>query len=930
MNARNVAHGGRPARGLMVAALVAGLLLGCSDSPEQMLESAKAYLARNDFSAASIQLKNALQNDGNLVEARFLLGKVHLQQGDVAGAIKELTRARELGHPAEEVQPLLARALVQGAEFDRVLGEFAEVRLGGDGVAQAAVLAALGDAHLAKGQRAQAGERYRQALELNASDLRAGIGRARVQLLEGSSEDAERDIRAVLERAPESGDAHATLADVLHVRGQADEALKELEEAVRLRPEAVNYHYALISQLLQRGREDEATQRLEAMKKIAASHPSTRYLQAFTDFRAGRLVEARDGVLAVLRQAPAFLPAQVLAGVVHVRLNDHLVGRTYLNSVLGQVPGQVLARSMLVSSHLTSGEAARALELVQPLLERPIEEPALLGLIGQVYLANGDFAAAERYLQQAAQAQPQDAGARLRLGAARLAGGDSQGGFADFAAASQLDETSIDADLALITALMRSGQRDQALDALATLERKQRENPLVYNVRGAVMLATGDVAAARSAFARALELNPDYLIAAQNLARLDLAEGKGAAAVERLRVLAERNPRSVEAQLSHADVQRATRAAPAQVLATLERASANVPGSVPVAVAIVQHHLSQREFPQALAAARRIEAANPNDARAVEILGRAQLVSGDRQQAIASFNRLATLRPQSVQPLLLLADVHRASKDSHAAEQVLRKALALQPEAPEVLQRLVGVQLERGDRAAAIASAQRLQQQDAQSAGFILEGEIRAIGGEWDAAVKAYRAALERNASGEVAGRLHAALLRGQQGGEADLLAGEWLAKHPRDLQFRGYLSERALVEQRYSDAFDVLSEMNTISAENPVILNNLAWAAHQLKNPQALSYAQRAHQLAPDAPAILDTLGMIQVDSGEVTAGLANLRRAVALAPEQRQLHLNLVKALLGSGNRDEARQELELLLPRLPEGSPLHGEAVQLHATL
>ena len=74
----------------------------------------------------------------------------------------------------------------------------------------------------------------------------------------------------------------------------------------------------------------------------------------------------------------------------------------------------------------------------------------------------------------------------------------------------------------------------------------------------------------------------------------------------------------------------------------------------------------------------------------------------------------------------------------------------------------------------------------------------------------------------------------------------------------------------------------------------------------------------------------MVQVDQGDITAGLANLRRAVALAPEQRQLQLNLAKALVRSGNNDEARKELDLLLPALTEDSPLHREATQLRGTL
>ena len=67
------------------------------DNPEKLVASAKESLAKNDRSAAVIQLKNALQKNPDLGEARLLLGKALLEQGDLAAAEKELRRARELG-----------------------------------------------------------------------------------------------------------------------------------------------------------------------------------------------------------------------------------------------------------------------------------------------------------------------------------------------------------------------------------------------------------------------------------------------------------------------------------------------------------------------------------------------------------------------------------------------------------------------------------------------------------------------------------------------------------------------------------------------------------------------------------------------------------------------------------------------------------------
>src|SRR4051812_15171548 len=59
-----------------VALLVSMLVgIGCSDTnPDKALASAKDYLQKNDIKSATIQVKNALQINPDLAEARFVLG----------------------------------------------------------------------------------------------------------------------------------------------------------------------------------------------------------------------------------------------------------------------------------------------------------------------------------------------------------------------------------------------------------------------------------------------------------------------------------------------------------------------------------------------------------------------------------------------------------------------------------------------------------------------------------------------------------------------------------------------------------------------------------------------------------------------------------------------------------------------------------------
>ena len=90
-----------------LSALVATLLItGCGgETPESMVASAKDYLAKNDDKAAVIQLKNALQTNPDLAEARFLLGKAMLE----SELRIFLEKAVSLGFSLEDIRQMIER-----------------------------------------------------------------------------------------------------------------------------------------------------------------------------------------------------------------------------------------------------------------------------------------------------------------------------------------------------------------------------------------------------------------------------------------------------------------------------------------------------------------------------------------------------------------------------------------------------------------------------------------------------------------------------------------------------------------------------------------------------------------------------------------------------------------------------------------------------
>jgi Putative Zn-dependent protease, contains TPR repeats len=112
-------------------------------------------------------------------------------------------------------------------------------------------------------------------------------------------------------------------------------------------------------------------------------------------------------------------------------------------------------------------------------------------------------------------------------------------------------------------------------------------------------------------------------------------------------------------------------------------------------------------------------------------------------------------------------------------------------------------------------------------------------------------------------------------------------------------------------------------------LLNNLAWAAAQTGDPKAVEYAEKANRLAPGQPAIMDTLGVLLVDKGETARGLELLQKAVELAPQASQIRFNYARALLKTGKKGDAKQELDALA-KLGEKFPAHAEVAQLLKSL
>ena len=106
---------------------------------------------------------------------------------------------------------------------------------------------------------------------------------------------------------------------------------------------------------------------------------------------------------------------------------------------------------------------------------------------------------------------------------------------------------------------------------------------------------------------------------------------------------------------------------------------------------------------------------------------------------------------------------------------------------------------------------------------------------------------------------------------------------------------------------------------ENPEALNNLAYlmAENGGQHSEALKYAQKAKELAPDRPEYSDTLGWILYKQGLYPSAVQELERATAKG-SQATWEYHLAMAYAKAGDDKRARSALNSALkqdPKLPE---------------
>ncbi len=215
------------------------------------------------------------------------------------------------------------------------------------------------------------------------------------------------------------------------------------------------------------------------------------------------------------------------------------------------------------------------------------------------------------------------------------------------------------------------------------LARAQGLGPSAEGELALALLAPAGTPARGAALARAREQNPDLAAARLLLARELAVAGRTAAAQEEYRAVLARDPENLAARLGRAGLLlgEATPAARQEAAAILAAVLGQDPGNAAARFNLALARLELGEPRAAEEELKRLLAANPQDAPALNLLGLALKAQERDQAAAAAFERAQAAAPEQPGPVYNLGALCATRlQDPECAIRSFHRFLALEPE----------------------------------------------------------------------------------------------------------------------------------------------------------------------------------------------------------------------------------------------------------
>ena len=672
---------------------------------------------------------------------------------------------------------------------------------------------------------------------------------------------------------PGSAEVHSSLGQVFVKNSQYKEAFQEFERVLQISPGNPDAQIAIGQIYLKAGMNDDALQIARDLQSRNSRTTEARLLLANAYAAKGILSLAVSELVSLIKDEPALTAAHINLAMFYASQGKPELAEPELHKALDLEPESFNARKALAALYLSRGKSSEAEALYRAAVQSNPNSPEVLMTMAEFYSLENRQSESEQIYRRLIVIQKNSVESRFALARFYVQQNRfDEAGRLDDAILAQSSEF-LPARLQLAELALNANDTKKAETTLATVLQEQRRNPEVQIIQARVLIR---------------ERKPQQAI---ELLEGVLKQGNLAVAHYLLGV----------AYSQVGNMQRAQN--------EMESAIATDSHMTDAYVGLGQMMLNRNQSKVALQYARMALQQAPARADCLVLIGSAFANMHDLVSAERYLQAFATSQPRSADALNRLGALRLMQKRYPEALGYYQKASQLEPRNYGALDGIASTMILQGDKAGAIERVKEALSHGESPELLSLAGKIYIDTGQLQAAEDVLKKSLQQspqNYSNYV--QLGSLYARCQRVPEAIAYFESAVKLRPADI---GSWTMLGMLNQQRGDlrkSEDAYLKVLDIEPNAGVAANNLAWlyADHLNDMDKALELARRAKVALPNVPNVSDTLGWIYTKRRLNEMAIPLLSEAVNSEPKHADYRYHLAVALMHSGRRTQARQEM------------------------
>lgn len=890
---------------LALSGLMYSSSLVAASTSSEYFENALKYHYEDNNESAVIELKNALKQDYNNFSARILLGQIYLKNGEVAAAAKEFKIVLAGGVDKNLIQLDYGSALYGLRQYQQIISEIRPTR--NDLQTDADIHILRGSAYLKLNQMNEAKAEFNQALSLIPGYIKAKLALAGMKMQNNAFKEAKAELEAIL-NTQDNANAWFMLAEISKKQSRFQTALKQYQQALILDKDNISARHALIELAFKTEDLAQAETQIELLELDWGDDPLTGYYRALLALQKGdktkaeailnKLISTISG-LEVPTAEQSYTLNMISAASAYL-LSQSETARTQINALLLRSPNNLTLALMLADIELKEGNYYTVQSLLDKWLDQPVKNVRFYLILANAYANQRGYRQAQKVIARGLNIYPDNLELIQLMASIHAALGENEKALTLLESA--LPELNNKAKLKYGYILLEQGKVKQALRQAEALNENASADAATRNFYAACLMQSGNQQKAKDILNNILKQNRNYIPGLLNLSRIQIKQQNYRAAVKTLESILSLDSTAMSAvymladlYLLDSDVESAN-----TVLAKALTESTEQPGLLKKLINI---NLAAQNYALVEQYTRRLNQAEPLSAFVIEARVKLNIAQNQIKLARRNIGSLYGLSLNNPEKLETISTYQLAIKDLQGLERTVNHWENIQPNNTNVgLVKAKLLYLKQG-KEKAFAQLEKVKNTTPAIPWLETHKYIYLAENDYAGALNIVEKQLQVISLDSLLKQRIALLNKLGKTQKAIEFVNLIIKDNPDLTDYQTIKTDLLLGSGKQEEALDELENLLENNPNDAKVLNNLAAMLAYTDPQKALNYIQKAYELMPEKPQVLDTYGLVLIQLKQPEKALTYLRQAYLKAPRQLDVNYHLAQALLDLKRDTEAK---------------------------